>query len=128
MWRRWLERHLVDRTIVGSIPGQATRLGCGIGLWGGSGQCFSLTSMFLSLSPFPSLNMSSGEDFKKKKKERKCPRATRRRLPASLRPLLPPSHPHVTVSAVLSSTLRGTNANTCLKGTLPQRLVPETNV
>ena len=52
------------RRVAGSIPGQGTRLGCGLGPWLGhmletTSWCFSLASTFLSLSlsppPFPSL-------------------------------------------------------------------------
>ena len=66
----------VSRTpkVSGSIPGQGTYLGFR-SIWEATNQCFFLTSMvlFLSLSRSPhhslkSINISSGEDKKKRRK------------------------------------------------------------
>ena len=55
-WAAWPVGCLAKRKIAGLIPGQGTCLGCGPGsrlggMWEASDQCFSLTLMFLSLSP-----------------------------------------------------------------------------
>ena len=63
----------INQRVAGSIPGQSTYLGCGIGLRLGcvqkvTNQCFSFISMFLS-SPLPfknQQNISLGEDKKNK--------------------------------------------------------------
>ena len=77
----WLEHRSVNQKVMGLIPGQDTCLGCGFSpqlgcMQKAADQCFSLTSMFLSLSvslPLPlslkSVSMSLGEDLKKKKDE-----------------------------------------------------------
>ena len=61
MWLSWLEHHPINRKVMGSIPSQSTCLGCGFNL--------SL-SVSLSLSPhhwpLESINISLGEDLKKK--------------------------------------------------------------
>ena len=59
---------LEPQNVVGSIPCQGTHLGCRFDppsrcIQEATGQCFSLTSMFLSLK---SINVSLGEDLKKK--------------------------------------------------------------
>ena len=56
-WLSWLECCPIQQKIVGLIPGQGTYLGRrfdpGLGhVWEAAIQCFSLTSMFLSL-PVP---------------------------------------------------------------------------
>ena len=72
-WLSQLRHHPVHQKVVGSIPGQGTCLGCGFDpCWGKFrrqliGGCFSLTSMFLSLSLksiYIYLHPSSGEDLK----------------------------------------------------------------
>ena len=62
-WLNWLEHLPVHQSVVGSILGQGTYLGCGFDPWSrpvgeATNQCFSLASMSLSCSlylPFPSL-------------------------------------------------------------------------
>ena len=55
---QWIGRHSSKQKVASSIPGQGTCLGCWFSPWAGHvpeamDQCFSLTSMFLSLpSPF----------------------------------------------------------------------------
>ena len=56
----WLEHCSIYQKVAGSIPGQGTYLGCEFDpwlgcLWEATDQCFSLTSMFLSLSLSPLL-------------------------------------------------------------------------
>ena len=72
-WLSWLEHPSIHQKVVASIPSQGTYLGFRFTLV--SDQCFSFTSMFL---PFlflylplsqKSVNMSSGEDFKRSFKE-----------------------------------------------------------
>ena len=57
---RWIEHWPVNQKVAGSIPSQSTYLGCGQApSWGVQEEtncCVSYTSMFLSLSPFPSKN------------------------------------------------------------------------
>ena len=53
-WLSWLEHRPTHQKAVGSIPGQGTQLGFRFHPWSGripeaTSQCFSLTSMFLSL-------------------------------------------------------------------------------
>ena len=79
-WLSWLEHRPIHQNVAGSICGQGTYPGCGFDPQSGhireaTNRCFSLTSMFLSLPPFLSLqsqekkrkqwkaiNMSLGED------------------------------------------------------------------
>ena len=83
VWLSWLEHCSIEQGVMKSIPVQDTCLGCGFGpwlrcIWEATDWCFSLTSMFLSLSLFPSLplslkavSMSVGED--KKINKQSCP-------------------------------------------------------
>ena len=69
MWLSWLEHGPINQKVVGLIPGQGTCLDCGFGPWSGhirGNQIMFLTSMFLSLSPFPlkSISTSLGEGKK----------------------------------------------------------------
>ena len=65
-----------NQKVAGSIPGQGPGLGCGLGpqsghVWEATDQCFSLTSMFLSLSfslPAPLSKNKWNEILKKKKR------------------------------------------------------------
>ena len=70
VWFSWLGVVQADRRVTGSILGQGTCLGCGLGpqlgrVWKVTNRCFSLALMFLSLSPSLPLSLK----FKKKKKE-----------------------------------------------------------
>ena len=54
MWLSWLECHPVNQMVVGSVPGQDTRLGCGFGPWWGAYGKQPI-DVSLSLLPFPPL-------------------------------------------------------------------------
>ena len=56
LWLSWIEHHPINCKAAGSIPGQGTYLGCRFGsqsghVWEATDPRFSLTSMFLFLSP-----------------------------------------------------------------------------
>ena len=72
-WLSCLEQRTINQKVLGSIPGQGTCLGFRFVPWSRPVQeatdwCFSLTWIFLCLSPsfllsLKSVNMSLGEDF-----------------------------------------------------------------
>ena len=72
-WLSWLEHRPIHQRAVGSVPSQGTYLGCGFNPWQGTYKRqltgFSLTSMSvcLSVSLSKSINISSGEDLKKRR-------------------------------------------------------------
>ena len=72
---QWIEHWPTNQKVTGSIPSQGTCLGCGPGPWLGgmreATDCFSHTSMFLSVSLPTSLPSKSK---KKQKKPQKPPK------------------------------------------------------